>query len=162
MPDCQVRPYTEADRDDLRAMMLALQIAERVMEPNRAQWSDAGASYIEEALAAVAAKKGAIFIAESHPLPDPVGFVTCWQAYEDDSIVAATERDYLYVADLYVADVARGRGIAGALLDEAEGHGRTLGLDQVRIGLLSANQSARRAYQKAGFEDFEVTLRKRL
>jgi GNAT superfamily N-acetyltransferase len=61
-----------------------------------------------------------------------------------------------------VAPDWRGRGIAGLLLAEAERHGRALGLAQMTIGVLAVNEAARRAYAKAGFDDYEMLLRKRL
>jgi GNAT superfamily N-acetyltransferase len=69
---------------------------------------------------------------------------------------------HLYVSDLLVQPDWRGRGVAGVLLAEAEKHGRTLGLTQMTIGVLAVNQSARRAYEKSGFEEYEMLLRKRL
>jgi ribosomal protein S18 acetylase RimI-like enzyme len=161
MSDCRVRPYASTDRDHLRVMMNALQAAERVMEPDRADWPDRADSYVKLVLTEVGAKRGAIFVAEI-PASGVIGFVTCWQEYEDDSTIVETERDYLYVGDLYVAEDARGRGIAGLLLAAAEAHGRALGLKQTRIGVLSVNRAARRSYEKAGFEEYEMLLRKRL
>lgn len=161
MSDCRVRPYADTDRDRLQVMMNALQAAERVMEPDRADWPDRAASYVELVLAVVAAKRGAIFVAET-PASGLIGFVTCWQEYEDDPTIVEAERNYLYVGDLYVAEAVRGRGIAGSLLAATEAHGRVLALKQTRIGVLSVNSAARRSYEKAGFAEYEMLLRKRL
>jgi ribosomal protein S18 acetylase RimI-like enzyme len=166
MTGYRIRRFADADRSALGGLSNALQDAERVMESNRAHWPETAGGYADEIVSEMASRNGAIFVAESTPAgPEPkqlVGYVTCREGYEDDRIIAEPARHYLYVSDLYVADAWRGKGIASALLAAAEGHGRALKLDQVRIGALAANADARRAYAKAGFEDYEIVLRKRL
>jgi GNAT superfamily N-acetyltransferase len=81
---------------------------------------------------------------------------------ETDITVRAEARAHLYVSDIFVIESWRGRDVAGALLAAADTHGRTLGLAFVTIGLLAVNHAAQRAYQKSGFEAYEVYLRKRL
>ena len=145
-------------------MSNGLQEAERLMEAGRAVWPAAAAGYVDEILSEVTARKGAIYLAETaeNPATEPIGFVTCYHGYEDDRVVDESARNYLYVSDLYVTDAWRGLGVAGALLAAAEAHGRKLGLNQMRIGVLAANQGARRAYAKAGFQEYEMMLRKSL
>jgi GNAT superfamily N-acetyltransferase len=63
---------------------------------------------------------------------------------------------------VYVRPEFRGQGIAGRLLQAAEAHLRATGMRRMRIGLLTNNSSALRAYQKHGFEPYETVLEKRL
>src|SRR5687767_115224 len=65
MSDCRVRPYADTDRGHLRLMMNALQAAERMMEPDRADWPDRADSYVALVLAEISGKRGAIFVAET-------------------------------------------------------------------------------------------------
>jgi ribosomal protein S18 acetylase RimI-like enzyme len=164
MTGYRIRPFIDTDRAALGALSHALQEAEREMEPNRARWLDAAGGYAEAIVGEVAASDGAIFLAESvgPEAGEAVGYVTCWHGYEDDRIIAEPARHYLYVSDLYVADAWRGKGVAGALIEAAAAHGRALKLDQMRIGVLAINAAARGAYAKAGFEEYEMVLRKQL
>jgi GNAT superfamily N-acetyltransferase len=105
---------------------------------------------------------GAVFIAETLD-GTPIGAVTCWRADDPTDLTVTPEaRIHLYVSDLFVVESWRGQDVAGALLAAAEQHGRHLGLAQMTIGLLAVNQAARRAYEKSGFADYELLLRKRL
>ena len=157
-----IRPYRDADLPALRRMVLGLQDAERAMESSRAAWTDGGRAYADKLLAEVAANSGAVFMAESVD-GTAIGMVSCWRAEDPtDMTVTPEARVHLYVSDIFVLDDRRGQNVAGALLEAAEAHGRTLGLAQMTIGLLAVNHAAQRAYEKSGFEDYEVYLRKRL
>jgi ribosomal protein S18 acetylase RimI-like enzyme len=161
-PAFRIRPFAEADRALVARLINDLQEAECAMEANRAHWADGGRAYADWTLEEVAQNAGAIFIAETEA-GEAIGLVTCWRAEDaSDITVVAAARVHLYVSDLVVVPQWRGRGIAGRLLAEAERHGRALGLAQMTIGVLAVNDAARRAYAKAGFDDYEMLLRKRL
>lgn len=161
-PDFRIRPYVPSDLPAFRRMALGLQQAECRLEPNRAVWADDGGAYTDWVMEEVTGKSGAIFMAESSD-GAAIGMVSCWcVADETDITVKAEARPHLYVGDTFVVEAWRGRNVAGALLEAASAHGRSLGLAFVTIGLLAANQAARRAYEKSGFQDYEVYLRKRL
>jgi len=92
-----------------------------------------------------------------------IGMVTCWRAEDDTDITVRPDaRAHLYVGDIFVVESWRGRNVAAALLAAADAHGRALGLAYVTIGLLASNRAAWRAYEKSGYEGYEVYLRKRL
>ena len=158
----EIRPYRDADLPNLRRMVQGLQQAECALDASRARWADDGAAYTDWMLEEVAANTGAVFIAVA---PDGVaiGMVACWRAEDLTDITVTPEaRVHLYVSDIFVIESCRGQNVAGALLGAAEQHGRGLGLAQMTIGLLAVNHAARRAYEKSGFSDYELFLRKRL
>jgi GNAT superfamily N-acetyltransferase len=158
----RIRPYRAADLSILRDMIQGLQEAERGMDSSRAHWADGGAAYTNRTVDEMATHSGAAFVAEASD-GSAIGIVTCWRAEDPTDITVTPEaRAHLYVSDLFVTESWRGWGVAGALLAAAEQHGRGLGLAQMTIGLLAVNQAARRAYEKSGFEDYELLLRKRL
>jgi len=160
--DFRIRSYVEADFPAFRRMVLGLQEAERHMEPNRAVWADDGGAYADWVMEEVAGKSGAIFMAESAD-GTAIGMVSCWRIEDETDITVRPEsRPHLYVSDIFVIDSWRGRNVAGALLDAADAHGRALGLAFVTIGLLAVNHAAQRAYEKSGFQAYEVYLRKPL
>jgi GNAT superfamily N-acetyltransferase len=158
----RIRPYRDADLHHRRRMVLGLQETDCGMESSRAHWADGGAAYTDWILDEIAAHGGAAFMAEAAD-GAAIGMVTCWRAEDPaDITVTPAARAHLYVSDIFVVESWRGRDVAGALLAAAEAHGRALGLAQMTIGLLAVNHAARRAYEKSGFEDYEVYLRKRL
>jgi GNAT superfamily N-acetyltransferase len=143
-------------------MALGLQEAECRMESNRAVWADDGGAYTDWVFEEVAAHAGAVFMAESAD-GAAIGMVTCWRAEDETDITVRPDaRAHLYVGDIFVVESWRGRNVAAALLAAADAHGRGLGLAYVTIGLLASNQAAWRAYEKSGYEGYEVYLRKRL
>jgi len=158
----EIRSYRDADLPDLRRMVLGLQEAECGMDQSRARWADGGAAYADWMLDEVAANAGAVFMAVA-PDGAAIGMVSCWRAEDPTDITASPgARIHLYVSDIFVIESFRGQNVAGALLAVAEGHGRSLGLQQMTVGLLAVNHAARRAYEKSGFLDYELLLRKRL
>jgi GNAT superfamily N-acetyltransferase len=143
-------------------MIQGLQEAECRMDWSRAHWADGAAAYTDWTLEEIAAHSGAAFLAEAAD-GTSIGIVTCWRADDPTDItVTPAARVHLYVSDLFVVEAWRGRNVAGALLARAEEYGRALGLAQMTIGVLAVNHAARRAYDKAGFQDYEMLLRKRL
>jgi ribosomal protein S18 acetylase RimI-like enzyme len=162
MSDFSVRPYRQGDLPAFRRMALGLQEAECHMESNRAVWADDGGAYTDWVCEEVTAHSGAIFMAEAAD-GAPIGMISCWRVEDEtDLTVRPDARAHLYVGDIFVIESWRGRNVAGALLAAADAHGRSLGLAYVTIGLLANNQAAWRAYEKSGFQGYEVYLRKRL
>lgn len=64
----------------------------------------------------------------------------------------------VYVDDLYVAPEARGRGVAGLLLDEARAWARANGATEIRAGVLAANPPGRAFWEGQGAVDFSVVV----
>ena len=160
--DFRIRPYGATDLPAFRRMALGLQEAECRMESNRAVWADDGGAYADWVMEEVSGNSGAIFMAEASD-GTAIGMVTCWRVEnETDITVRPDERAHLYIGDIFVVESWRGRGVAAALLAAADAHGRALRLTFVTIGLLAVNQAAWRAYEKSGFREYEVYLRKRL
>ena len=158
----EIRPYRDADLPNLRRMVLGLQVAECGMDQSRARWADGGVAYADKMLGEVAANAGAVFMAVASD-GTAIGMVSCWRAEDPTDITVSSEaRAHLYISDIFVIESFRGQKVAGALPAAAEGHGRSLGLQQMTIGLLAVNHAARRAYEKSGFLDYELLLRKRL
>jgi len=62
--------------------------------------------------------------------------------------------------DLEVRDVARGRGIATALIAEAESRCAERGWERVRVAVSVDNPRARRLYERLGYEDVGIPPRR--
>jgi ribosomal protein S18 acetylase RimI-like enzyme len=105
------------------------------------------------------AKGGKIFAAEQE------GAVVGWGvvlAREDDIYVLAEERLHAYIAELYVAEAERGKGIGRALIAACEDWARAQGLNVMQIGVLPGNTRAKAMYERAGYESYDIQLRKYL
>jgi GNAT superfamily N-acetyltransferase len=158
----RIRPYEERDLPVVRAMVNGLQDYERTIEPGRAHWADGGAAYADWMLQEAGQNAGALLVATAED-GRVIGLLACWRAEDaTDITVVPAARIHLYVSELFVAEDWRRRGVGAALLETAEAHAHSLGIEQVTIGSLAVNTAARRAYAKAGFEEFEILLRKRL
>ncbi|HVZ02626.1 MAG TPA: GNAT family N-acetyltransferase [Dongiaceae bacterium] len=158
----RIRPYGGRDLPAARAMLDGLQEYECTIEANRAHWADGGRAYAEWMLEEAAQNSGAVLVAESDA-GAAIGLLTCWRAEDaTDITVVPAARVHLYISELFVVEAWRGKGVAAALLAAADDHARGLGIAQVTIGSLASNAMARRAYAKAGFEEYEILLRKRV
>ncbi len=66
------------------------------------------------------------------------------------------------VSDLAVLSAHRGHGLGRALIAACEGIARADGQRWIRLGVLAANQDARRFYARSGFSEMWLTLEKAL
>jgi GNAT superfamily N-acetyltransferase len=71
-------------------------------------------------------------------------------------------RDYAYVADLFVREAHRGRGVGRALIGEAERRATARGMKRILLGVLHGNTGAERSYRRQGFTDYGLELAKPL
>ena len=141
--------------------MTELQDFERALQPDRApgtDMADGHLAYLEQ----LAADDGLVLVADADG--QPVGFlVLVIEACDPGNVhLLEGERRYGWVTDLFVAAKWRSQGIARRLLERAEAHCRELGLAALQIASLADNPAALRAYDRAGFDAYEITLVKRL
>lgn len=87
--------------------------------------------------------------------PDPLGLLT---AHLYEPAPTFEPLSMVYVDDLYVVPEARGRGVAGALLDAAKAWGVEAGAVQLRAGVLAGNEAGRAFWARQGAEDFSVVV----
>lgn len=155
-----LRDATAADRAWLLEAVAALNDHERALHDTRRPGAAIAAAYLATIERAIDEDSGSIVLAVG---PDgPVGYAAFRIERHDNPAETADSNVFGYVSDVYVAPAARGRGVAGLLLAEAERRLRALGVTRLRLSSLAANAAAIRAYRKAGFADYEVTLEKRV
>ena len=155
-----IRPYRETDRDAVIAAEIDLQEYERTLHDTRLPGAAVMEAYLDRLQQRVAAQSGAILIAEEDGRF--LGLVACVVARDDAVQETADSNVYGYITDIYVVPDRRGSGLAQALLRAAEAHLAPTGVSRVRLSVLAANAMARRAYEKHGFEPYEVMYEKRL
>lgn len=66
---------------------------------------------------------------------------------------------YAYLGFMYVKPEHRGKGVNKLILDELIGWAKSKNISEVRLDVYSQNESAVKAYEKAGFESLLTTMR---
>ena len=155
-----IRPYRESDRADVIAAEIDLQEYERTLNDTRLPGTAVMDAYFDRLQQKVAAQSGAILIAEDGSRF--LGLVACVVARDDAVQETPDSNVYGYITDIYVVPDRRGTGVAQALLQAAETHLAPTGISRVRMSVLAVNAMARRAYEKQGFEPYEIMYEKRL
>ena len=155
-----VRDATPADRSVLVGFMAALNAVEHQWESDRALEPAAADEHIAYLEGLVRDQAGFMLLAEENQ--QPAGFLVGIEEWEDGTYIVPEARRYGKITDLFVDDRSRGRGIARALLAEAERRFRANGLPAVQVTALAANEAARAAYRATGYRPLDVTYAKSL
>ncbi|HJU20735.1 MAG TPA: GNAT family N-acetyltransferase [Stellaceae bacterium] len=154
-----IRPAKPADLPDLRRAVVELQDYERRLDATRLpgeQIADAYLAWMQQQ----AAQHGAVIVAEMGRAF--AGFAAGW-IIEGDTIAETADSNRTgYVSDVCVLPAYRGQRIAAELLSAIERHLARTGITRVRLASLAANASAQAAYQRAGYERYEIVYEKRI
>ena len=67
--------------------------------------------------------------------------------------------EYAYLGFMYVKTEHRGKGVNKLILDKLIGWAKSKNISEVRLDVYSQNESAVKAYEKAGFESLLTTMR---
>jgi ribosomal protein S18 acetylase RimI-like enzyme len=152
----EIVEYKLEDIDTLKYLVSELQDSLKEIEPQTiASGSKVKDSYTEDLLENVRAKNGQIYLMKDSERV--LGFVAVYLNHDNDEDV-----EYLYVSDLIVVKSERGKGIGKLLLQKAEEYARNKKVEYVRIGSLVSNGGATQLYRKMGFDDYLITLQKKL
>ncbi|CAN5180919.1 hypothetical protein BH10PSE7_BH10PSE7_11840 [soil metagenome] len=155
-----IRAFEERDRDAVIALARELQAHEFPMFDRLKPPDSIGGWYIDHLQSECGKKQGTILVAEEDGRIS--GYATILTHIAADDVDEELDYVFAQVGDLAVTEKNRGRGIGTALLAECERRARLAGRDELRIGVLARNDGARHAYDRFGFTDFAVSMRKRL
>jgi GNAT superfamily N-acetyltransferase len=147
------------DKPAILRFIVGLQQFEKKMEPDRRTDPSVAEEFYEVLLRRLKERDGRIFIAEEH------GTTIGWaQVHEEENeiYVVPDERRFGHIAELYVAESARRRGIGRALMATCEDWARGRGLKVMTIGALAGNGHAYALYQTSGYAPYVTELRKYL
>jgi GNAT superfamily N-acetyltransferase len=154
-----VRPAILPDDEPaILSFIQGLQDFEHGFEPDRRLDAD----FIPDHWADVQAKadaRGALFIAEV--TGKPVGWAFVLEE-PGDLFVRAEERRHGFIAELFVAEEARGQGHGRALIEACAQWTKARGLIALIINVLAKNGKAAAVYERDGFAPYNVNLRKYL
>lgn len=154
-----IRPATAADRVALDEQELGLNLFEDALVGDR-NVTAAGASAAMDRLHQRAADSdGVVLVAETDGAV--IGHLVL--AFERLGPYVREElRDYALVADLFVREVHRGRGVGRALVAEAERRAIARGMPRMMLGVVHGNRAAERSYRRQGFRDYALEMVKDL
>lgn len=151
-----IRPYRGSDFGALKDLICALQEFERTFDAARivpdaafAEW------YAGKLLDVIQQQKGFIIVAEED------GKVVGYAAGHEDEEWEYRDT-YFNIAELCVLPDHRGKGIGTALMAAMEDHARKEGYGRTGIGVLSLNRRVHGLYQRLGYADHVVRLRKKI
>jgi GNAT superfamily N-acetyltransferase len=92
---------------------------------------------------------------------DPQGRLVGYVATRRSDPHPVVDQDLaLVVADLFVVEDARRRGVGRALVDQARAHARVEGVTSIEVGTLALDERAVSFWRSMGFGDWRVTLRR--
>lgn len=146
------------DEPAIMSFIWGLQEFENAFEANR-RLDSKFASEHWTVMRALAAERGAIFIAEADG--KPVG----WALVLDepgDVFVERAQRRHGFIAELFVEASARAQGHGRALIRACEAWTRARGLKVLLINVLAGNDKAIAVYDRDGFAPYNLNLRKYL
>jgi GNAT superfamily N-acetyltransferase len=147
------------DENAILAFINGLQDHEASFEPDRRRDPDFAVEHWRELQHRCAEKHGIMLIAEEGG--KPVG----WAFAHDQNaelFVVEPERRHGFLAELYVAPEARGKGLGRALIEGCETWARGRGHKLLQVGVLARNARAIRSYEGAGYGAYGITMRRYL
>ena len=154
-----IRDAAPCDRAGIVAAIGELQDYERQLSDTRRPGAEVAQPYYER-LRERAAHDGAMLVAEADGAF--AGFVVGWIEQDDEICETPESNRYGYISDISVLPAFRGRGAAAALLAALEARLAAHGVTRLRLKFLTANTTARAAYERAGFAPHETLYEKRL
>ena len=89
----------------------------------------------------------------------PIGYVIASFHYEAPLFL---QNRFGYIADLWVEETYRQRGVARSLFEAAKDWCKTQGVERIQLEVDVENDPGQKFWHKLGFEDFEIVMRKTL
>ncbi|MFP3597814.1 GNAT family N-acetyltransferase [Chryseobacterium sp. SIMBA_029] len=100
-------------------------------------------------------KDATLIVAEKDHEVIASGYALIKQPEKDYS----TFKDYAYLGFMFVKPEHRGKGVNQLIVDELIRWSRNKGISEIRLDVYDQNESAVKAYEKAGFEPLFLTMR---
>jgi len=143
----------------IKQFINGLQAVEYAVQPDRRVDDTVAEEYLAVLLRTVAERDGRILVAEVG------GDVAGWMVthvIEDAVYVRPEDRTFGYIAELFVEETYRRRGVARAMFAVAEADFATRAIPTVEINVLNGNTAVRATYEALGYRPYSSAMRKRL
>jgi GNAT superfamily N-acetyltransferase len=147
------------DKPSALSFIAALQHFEHAFEPDRRIDDQVAEDYFDVLMTRVAKHEGRVFVAERG------GEAIGWAVFvmeQNRVYVIEEERRFGQIAELFVSETMRGKGVGRALIEACENEARGRGLEVIMIGVMSRNTRAASIYADAGYAPYSAELRKYL
>jgi GNAT superfamily N-acetyltransferase len=154
-----IRPATAADRAALDEQELGLNLFENALVGDRNVTAAGGTAAMDRLHQRAEDSQGVVLVAELHGAVI-AHLVLTFERF--GPFVREELRDYALVADLFVREAHRGRGIGRLLIAEAERRAIARGMPRILLGVVHGNHAAERSYRRQGFGDYALELVKDL
>ena len=156
--DCIVIRRAElSDRPNLLNAVAELQNYERELHEARLPGEQIADAYTRWMLSG-AEGSGLVLLAEN--ADEFVGFAAAWIEQVENVAETSDSNRFGFISDICILSKYRGKRIANQLLEAIISHFDSAGITRVRVGVLAANRSARLAYERAGFQAYEMIYEK--
>lgn len=159
MSEFLIRVFEPRDREAVVELHWTLNRHEETVSGDRALGREDAEACLRDDEARMAGHGGIAVVAEVEGV---VAGYLCCAIVEGGPYLRADLRRGGHVETLVVGEAYRGRGIAGALLGEAERFTREQGLSSLGVGVLAGNEAAERLYRRFGFNPHAIEMVKRL
>jgi GNAT superfamily N-acetyltransferase len=156
----RIRPYEEADQSQVLELARELQAHEVPFFDRMKPASDIGVWYVDRLKQQCHEHEGVFLVAEINGRC--VGYATILTKMSEDGEGDEMAYDYACVGDLVVSQSLRSRGIGSRLMEECERLAKEAGRDEIRLGVIAANEQSHRFYRNQGFTDLLIDMRKKL
>ena len=150
MSSISIRPATQEDLPLLYEFEQGIITAERPFDPTLKP--DPINYYDLKALAE--SDQASVIVAEDQEQIVASGYAKILEAQD-----FLKHSKYAYLGFMFVKPAYRGKGIITQILDELKSWSRTQGINEIRLEVYDDNDSAIRAYEKAGFKKHMVEMR---
>jgi ribosomal protein S18 acetylase RimI-like enzyme len=158
MSDFWIRDALPQDEASIIGLIQALNEDGMQYEPYM-PGPDAARAYQRELAVELSKNDGFVLLAEVEKTV--VGFLAAYDKH-DDVAIELEERIGGFISELFVQKEMRKKGIATALLNEAERRFKARGFKRVIVSVVTENNTAMRLYRSNGFGDHVSLLQKRL
>ena len=158
--DMEIRDMEPADADIVAGFIRELNVVEAAISADRDLSQQAGNDHFDHLCGEIRSLGGFCLVVE---LEDKL--LGCLFAAPESMpgfFVKPEYRSYGEIRDCYVVPEARGEGLARRLINEAEDRFRKMGFKQIGLYTLTGNRDAIGAYERLGFEHYEVLMRRNI
>lgn len=152
----EIKLATKNDIEKINKLYKELFYDMAKLQPEYLREAEQDVEFIKEI---IESNKSDIFIAIKEE--NLIGFVL-FREQETPPYNCFIKHRYVYVFDLIVSNIHRGKGIGSGLLRKVKEWGKIRNLDYVELNVLAENSGAIKLYEKNDFKNVLQTMRYRL
>ena len=154
-----IRQYNEEDEKEFKQSIIDLQNFECAFDPDMLSGETTVDAWFNYILEENKQKDGRIYIAEVDK--KAVGFISLRVDAKGEEILLPSIK-CIVITDFIINADYRGKGVGKLLLAKADEYAKEKSIAYIKLSVFAANTNARELYKKLGFEDYSVTMLKKI